>query len=134
MSLIAWIVAAVVGSRDRMRLGMLPRPHRCGEPYGVSARSVVKEASCAILSDRYRHCARCLGRLRGDCVLARRLAGFAARAPHTTTHRAFGPETGRVRELTAMAELFTIYTRLAFGATMILAAMCVLLELIGGAL
>jgi hypothetical protein len=33
-----------------------------------------------------------------------------------------------------MAELFTIYTRLAFGATMILAAMCVLLELIGGAL
>jgi hypothetical protein len=34
----------------------------------------------------------------------------------------------------AMAELFAIYTRLAFGATMILAAMCVLLELIGGAL
>jgi hypothetical protein len=31
-------------------------------------------------------------------------------------------------------ELLTIYTRLAFGATMILAAVCVLLEQIGGAL
>jgi hypothetical protein len=31
-------------------------------------------------------------------------------------------------------ELFTIYTRLVFGATMILAVLCVLLELIGGAL
>ena len=29
-------------------------------------------------------------------------------------------------------ELLTIYTRLAFGVTMILAAACVLLELIGG--
>jgi hypothetical protein len=31
-------------------------------------------------------------------------------------------------------ELFTIYTRLALGATMILAAVCVLLDQIGGAL
>jgi hypothetical protein len=31
-------------------------------------------------------------------------------------------------------ELFTIYTRLVFGATMILAAVCVLLEQIGGPL
>ena len=31
-------------------------------------------------------------------------------------------------------ELLTIYTRLAFGATMILAAVCVLLEQIGGTL
>jgi hypothetical protein len=29
-------------------------------------------------------------------------------------------------------ELFTLYTRLVFGATMILAAACVLLEQIGG--
>jgi hypothetical protein len=31
-------------------------------------------------------------------------------------------------------ELFTIYTRLAFGATMILAVLCVLLEQIAGLL
>jgi hypothetical protein len=31
-------------------------------------------------------------------------------------------------------ELFTIYTRLAFGATMTLAVLCVLLEQIGSAL
>ena len=31
-------------------------------------------------------------------------------------------------------ELFTIYTRLVFGATIILAALCVLLEKIGDAL
>jgi hypothetical protein len=32
------------------------------------------------------------------------------------------------------SELFTIYTRLAFGVTMILAVACVLLEQFGGAL
>ena len=36
-------------------------------------------------------------------------------------------DTGPVREVMAM-ELFTIFTRLAFGATMILAVLCVLLE------
>jgi hypothetical protein len=33
-----------------------------------------------------------------------------------------------------MIELFNIYTRLAFGVTMLLAALCVLIELIAGAL
>ena len=37
------------------------------------------------------------------------------------------------REVTA-TELFTIYTRLAFGVTTIIAAACVLFELIGEAL
>ena len=42
---------------------------------------------------------------------------------------------GRTQHVVSMAmELFTIYTRLAFGATMILAALCALLELIAGAL
>jgi hypothetical protein len=36
--------------------------------------------------------------------------------------------------LTAMAkELFTIYTRLVFGATMILAVLCIVLEQVGAA-
>jgi hypothetical protein len=47
-----------------------------------------------------------------------------------TTSRAI---RGRVREVMA-SELFTIYTRLAFGVTMILAVACVLLEQFGGAL
>jgi len=42
-------------------------------------------------------------------------------------------DAGRVRGVIAI-ELFAIYTRLAFGATMILAALCVLFEQIAGAL
>jgi len=36
--------------------------------------------------------------------------------------------------LRCLFELFAIYTRLVFGATLVLAALCVLLENIGGAL
>jgi hypothetical protein len=42
-------------------------------------------------------------------------------------------DAGRVRGVIAI-ELFAIYTRLAFGATLILAALCVLFERIGSAL
>jgi hypothetical protein len=49
------------------------------------------------------------------------------------TRRGTGLDSVRVHEVTAI-ELFTSYTRLAFGATMILAALCFLLEQIGGAL
>ena len=47
--------------------------------------------------------------------------------------QAIALDARRVREMMAM-ELFGIYTRLAFGATMILAALCVLFEQIGGVL
>jgi hypothetical protein len=49
------------------------------------------------------------------------------------TRQAIALDAGRVREVVAI-ELFAIYTRLAFGATMILAALCVLFEQIGSAL
>jgi len=38
------------------------------------------------------------------------------------------------QEYREVMELFNAYTRLVFGATMILAALCVLIEQIGGAL
>jgi hypothetical protein len=49
------------------------------------------------------------------------------------TRQAIALDAGRVRGVIAI-ELFAIYTRLAFGATMILAALCVLYEQIAGAL
>jgi hypothetical protein len=36
--------------------------------------------------------------------------------------------------LSCLFEVFTIYTRLVFGATLVLASLCVLLEQLGGAL
>ena len=56
----------------------------------------------------------------------------ARSAERLTSH---GKSRGRMPEAAVIAkELFTIYTRLAFGATMILAVLCVVLEQIGGTL
>ena len=57
--------------------------------------------------------------------------GLVARSSHYELRRE--RITEEVYDVTG-GELFTTYTRLAFGATMIIAALCLLLEQIGSAL
>jgi hypothetical protein len=63
----------------------------------------------------------------------RTASGSGSENRTAATRQAIALDAGRVREVMAI-ELFAIYTRLAFGATMILAALCVVFEQIGGAL